>query len=318
MSVKKIKCSYCGSLKNLQVYTQLTDRFKIVKKFFDIRSCRSCGITFTALDGFSDFGQLYPKHYLLAESKTETTLSQWYRFDQYKFDTHLLEKATNKKINNFANYLDIGCGSGERVWFMKKSGLPSVSGLDKFDNLPANSPKEKTITFIKSETTRFKPKKKFELVSLFHVLEHIPNVRYVLDHIYRYVLHDGGYMVIQVPNYNSLERKCFGKKWFGLDVPRHVWHFTPETLTYVLNQSGFTVVAIFQKNALLHPVTLAATLLPSADPQRIWASGKKDGVVRSIFSKMSWIFITLISIPYSWLLSLFNTATMLTVVATKN
>jgi len=71
---------------------------------------------------------------------------------------------------------------------------------------------------------------------LFHVLEHVENPQKILDHIKNHILDKNGYLIIQVPNYMSIERYVFGSKWFSFDVPRHLWQFNETALENMLKR----------------------------------------------------------------------------------
>jgi SAM-dependent methyltransferase len=80
----------------------------------------------------------------------------------------------------------------------------------------------------------------FDAVTLWHSLEHLHQPIDVLRNIRR-LLAPGGICVLAVPNAGSPQARRDGASWFGYDVPRHLWHFTPATLTRLLDQTGFVV-----------------------------------------------------------------------------
>ena len=86
------------------------------------------------------------------------------------------------------------------------------------------------------------PDNAFDLVILWHALEHLPDPSGALCAI-RGLLRDGGRLVVAVPNLASWQARLLKARWFHLDVPRHLWHFTPETLEHLLRVTGFQVVA---------------------------------------------------------------------------
>jgi len=84
-------------------------------------------------------------------------------------------------------------------------------------------------------------REQFDLVTMWHVLEH---VGYPLDTLARLRswLRDDGLLAVCVPNIQSLQAQLFGRFWFHLDVPRHLVHFSPTTLQVVLGRAGFDIV----------------------------------------------------------------------------
>jgi SAM-dependent methyltransferase len=80
-----------------------------------------------------------------------------------------------------------------------------------------------------------------DLVTFWHVLEHVKDPGEYIKETNR-LLKDSGKLIIEIPNIASPIAKIFGKKWFGLDLPRHIYHFSPESLKHILIDNGFCIV----------------------------------------------------------------------------
>jgi len=80
----------------------------------------------------------------------------------------------------------------------------------------------------------------FEVITMWHSLEHVHAPMDVLHEAYR-LLVPRGRLVVAVPNIDSLPFRWFGPAWYGLDLPRHLTHFAPATLKRMLEQAGFRV-----------------------------------------------------------------------------
>lgn len=307
---KKYKeCPYCLSKIKI-VYQKLVDRLDTVNDSFDICECTKCGLAFTNPLPVANLGVLYPKNYLSVKDENNNSginLERLYRYDQYKFDFGIFEKATKLKIGDVNSYLDIGCGSGERVRYVDKQGCRNSCGLDKYDNL-----KTEVENIYNSEIDKFKSIDKFDVVSMFHVLEHVDSFEAVVQHIKKYIIKKDGYLIIQVPNYGSVEKVIFKHRWFCFDAPRHLWHFDVRFLKKMFEKNGYMVVESQIKNAWLHPISIGASIFKDMDIQRIWV--KKMG----FFYKILWIGTTLITIPISLMENIFNTSSMLTLILKNN
>jgi SAM-dependent methyltransferase len=83
----------------------------------------------------------------------------------------------------------------------------------------------------------------FDVVTMWHSLEHVHQPLDTLRAV-RGLLAPGGRLVIAVPNIESTAFRWFGPGWFGLDLPRHLTHFTPRTLRLILEKTGFRVTAL--------------------------------------------------------------------------
>jgi 2-polyprenyl-3-methyl-5-hydroxy-6-metoxy-1,4-benzoquinol methylase len=80
----------------------------------------------------------------------------------------------------------------------------------------------------------------FEVITMWHSLEHVHEPLTVLREALT-LLVPGGKLIVAAPNLESWAFRRFGPAWFGLDLPRHLTHFTPSTLTLMLQTSGFRI-----------------------------------------------------------------------------
>jgi SAM-dependent methyltransferase len=80
----------------------------------------------------------------------------------------------------------------------------------------------------------------FDVITMWHSLEHVHRPMAVLEEAYR-LLAPGGKLVVAVPNIDSLAFRWFGAAWFALDLPRHLTHFAPWSLQQMLQNVGFRV-----------------------------------------------------------------------------
>jgi SAM-dependent methyltransferase len=137
--------------------------------------------------------------------------------------------------------LDIGCAAGGYLTQLAKHGWepwglePDVQTADTARRIVP----EARIVVGTAEEADFE-RDAFDLVTLSHVLEHLQDPVAVLRKVHTW-LRPGGTVRIWVPNFASVERRLFGGFWFGLDLPRHLFHFTPATLRHALEESGFRV-----------------------------------------------------------------------------
>ena len=82
-----------------------------------------------------------------------------------------------------------------------------------------------------------RPARRFDAIILFHVLEHLSAPCEVLQHCEQ-ALKPGGTLIVAVPNARSWQARIFGPTWFHLDVPRHLYHFSPASLSRALERVG--------------------------------------------------------------------------------
>ncbi len=139
--------------------------------------------------------------------------------------------------------LDIGAGTGLFLSLFKKNGWITI-GVEVSETAVKIARKNYAVVLKKGEFANNKfPKNYFDVVTLNNVLEHLYNPKETLTKI-RGVLKNGGIVLISVPNLESVGFKLFKKNWYGLDIPRHLYHFTPSTLKKMVIGCGFEVVNI--------------------------------------------------------------------------
>ncbi len=133
--------------------------------------------------------------------------------------------------------LDVGCGNGDFLAAMKERGW-EVHGTE-FSAAAARISREKGIEVREGDLRAAAfPDGYFDVVTLWHVLEHLPEPLADLAEVRR-VLRPDGRLVVEVPNIAVPTFRSCGDAWFGLDLPRHLQHFTPATLARTLARAGF-------------------------------------------------------------------------------
>lgn len=139
--------------------------------------------------------------------------------------------------------LDVGCGDGRFVAALAARGW-DAEGLET-DPVAAELARRRTGRPVHEGALESLdlPEGGFGLVSLVHVLEHLPDPPATLAAARR-LLAPGGFLFVAVPNAGSAEAALFRSCWYALDLPRHFWGFTPHTLARLAETAGFADVAI--------------------------------------------------------------------------
>jgi len=167
-----------------------------------------------------------------------------------------------------AAVLDIGCGNGRFLANVVAEGrrgygleLPGKS-LERARRIPGLELTEGKLT---RETY---PPEHFDMVTLWHVFEHLDRPAETLD-ILAEILKPGGYLALSLPNIDSWQAKAFGPDWFHLDPPRHLFFLGPEPLTEAVTRRGFTLVSraflSLEQNPFGFQQSILNRLLPDRD-----------------------------------------------------
>jgi SAM-dependent methyltransferase len=132
-----------------------------------------------------------------------------------------------------ARMLDIGCGRGTLIRMARDAGYEAY-GIERA------SPEEHPVpnVFYKDLPECGFPDGHFQLVTIWHVLEHLRDPLTTLAEIRR-ILAPGGWLSVAVPNFGGAQAQASGALWFHLDLPRHLWHFRRRSLEAMLAKSGF-------------------------------------------------------------------------------
>ena len=131
--------------------------------------------------------------------------------------------------------LDYGAGSGKFAAFLSKKNF-NTSVVEPYNKEIKNQSLlninvyEKITDIPKSDC--------YDGITLWHVLEHLPNPEDVLSKIHN-VLEKKGVLMIALPNINSLDARYYKSYWAALDVPRHIWHYTIKGITSLVESKGF-------------------------------------------------------------------------------
>jgi len=146
-------------------------------------------------------------------------------------------------INSFPfeekKILDIGCGTGAFLKTALDNGWESY-GIEPNNKARAIANKAcKGFVFNTNKLESFKTES-FDVITLWHVLEHLPNLKVQIATLKR-ILKQNGTLVIAVPNYHSFDAKHYQNYWAAYDVPRHLWHFSRESISKVFGKADMRV-----------------------------------------------------------------------------
>jgi len=217
-------CPVCHK-KNLKfVFKSLDERFQKKGKFLLIECC-NCNLFFT-LDVSGKKKKNFDLLFQMNKKEKEHVNKRRHCF-------------VNKYLNNGDKILDIGFGDGSFLKYMKSKGY-KVTGIENSIKAIKNLKKE-SIEIIQGDFERRKIRKKFSLITLWHSFEHFNDPLGALNKIRR-IIEKNGILAIEVPNPLSLQAKLFQNFWYGFDLARHKFHFSPQALSDLLEKSGFEVV----------------------------------------------------------------------------
>lgn len=144
--------------------------------------------------------------------------------------------ALKQKINWIEDYastgkqlLDVGCGTGDFLKTAQDSGW-TVSGVEpNADARTIANQKTNQSVFDTDQILKWAPER-FDVITMWHVLEHVPNVTLQLEQL-KALLKPNGVLIIAVPNFKSYDAAYYKSFWAAYDVPRHLWHFSKQAIS---------------------------------------------------------------------------------------
>lgn len=226
-------CGLCGEKKQEQLFD--VKGFKIVK-------CSSCSFVFVNPRICNeDLPKIYKSNYFNNHEfgysgYSENAVLRKKNFKRWLED---LRPFLNKK----GTALDIGCASGDFLEILRSEGW-EIEGIEldpsMFDEL-----KNKGISFFPDVFNNYSSTKKFDLITLFDVMEHLPDIHGSLERL-KNLLSEDGVIALLTPNFDSGQRKLFGKNWFQFKPVEHIHYFSPDTLATALKRHNLEIKTVIK------------------------------------------------------------------------
>lgn len=230
------KCLVCGS-SSFEPFLVCKD-YTVSQENFNIVSCKSCGFKFTN-----------PR-------PDDSVLGNYYKAEDYVSHTNTKKGIVNKlyhavrsytlkkKIQLVGSYvsrgtiLDYGCGTGMFLSACKKAGWEGF-GIEPDDNARKIASEQGLNVFSdKGKIQTYITDKKFNAITLWHVLEHVTDMSETLS-FFKTRLEKDGILIIAVPNHVSYDAEYYKEFWAAYDVPRHLHHFELKSMKALLENAGY-------------------------------------------------------------------------------
>lgn len=168
---------------------------------------------------------LLPKYYESEDYISHTDGQRSFFEKLYHF---VKKRAIQNKVNLINSYhknkgtlLDVGCGTGDFIVEAKKQGWNAIG----FEPNPTAKQLATTKNVLTIDDLFALTPHSFDVITLWHVLEHVPNLEAYIQNLKR-ILKPDGTLIVAVPNYKSFDAVYYKKYWAAYDVPRHLWHFS--------------------------------------------------------------------------------------------
>lgn len=230
------KCIVCGS-SQFEPFLVCKD-YTVSQENFNIVSCKSCGFKFTN-----------PR-------PENSVIGDYYKAEEYVSHSNTTKGVVNKLYHSVRNYtlkqklklissyvsrgtmLDYGSGTGMFLNVCKNDGWETY-GMEPDDNARKMSIEKGLDVFSdKDKVSDRIADKKFNAITLWHVLEHVTDMEATLS-FFKSKLNNDGVLIIAVPNHVSYDAQYYKEFWAAYDVPRHLHHFDINSMTSLVEKAGF-------------------------------------------------------------------------------
>lgn len=232
-------CNLCGETSYVTWYRNKDRNHKITDDMFNVVRCTQCGLVYlNPRPTHEEIGIYYPDTYGPYVHKGSILK------DDIFFKAPKKKKEIPSQDTSMKTYLDFGCGGGNHLEaIQKKHPNWKLHGLDMSEKACEEArSKGFEVTCVTAEDAVL-PENHFDHIYMSHVVEHLHDPKQVLEKLY-HALKPGGTLIVSTPNVRSVSAHVFRSFWFASDSPRHLFLFSPQTLSHMLRDVGFAAMTV--------------------------------------------------------------------------
>jgi len=293
--LEKVKC-ICSS-EDYNLLYRLNDPSGVSKQFYPFVKCSSCGLVYINLrPSDEELKNLYDEYYSAMKRPLrgiEGNLIKFFNririyrifgfkklcfFSRGTYHAYtFLTSCQNLYGEKSRKILDIGCGDGSFLVHLKEKGW-DVFGVETSRNAVLSARERNRLDIFCGDLKDANfPSGFFDVLTMWHVLEHIPYPIQLLAEVKR-VMKNGGLLFISVPDIESIQAKVCKGKWFHMDPPRHLYQYSPGTLNAILERGGFKIMRVSHSSGEYDAFgwfqSILNMLLPEMNILYYWLNGR--------------------------------------------
>ncbi len=233
------KCPWCKSENNSR-FLKVKDYF-LTQEEFEIIECKDCKLLFTSPCPTPDIiGNYYKSEDYLSHNENKKGLIPMIYNCVKKINIKNKYNITVKNQSSEINILDIGCGVGDFLFYAKQKGC-SVMGIEPDEKARKIAEKKLETKILSPNDLENLPDNSFDIITMWHVLEHVADLKTEIYHIER-ILKKDGKLILALPNYKSFDAEYYKDKWAAYDIPRHLMHFSQESIRNIFNTTKLKLI----------------------------------------------------------------------------
>jgi len=232
------ECLICGA-KSFKTYLEVQDYF-LSKEKFTIVNCTNCGFRFLNPRPIpTELGKYYESSEYISHSNNKSGITNKLYQVVRKFTLRQKYVLVKNLISSGKTILDIGCATGEFLNEFRKYGWTTY-GVEPNFHARESAKKNYELNVCSEEEMSNFLDSSFDVITMWHVLEHVSGLIDRINEIAR-LLKNNGVLLVAVPNSKSFDADYYGKFWAAYDVPRHLYHFSPDTIKRLFEKYGFVL-----------------------------------------------------------------------------
>ena len=229
--MENFECIVCGDTNRSPLYSK--NQWKLYK-------CNHCSLgVLDPQPSTKQLQNLYTKEYFESHYQENLLLNSLQLRDRLKQENHRIRFF--HKFKKAGSILDIGCGRGYFLLACRRHGY-SVQGTDISDAAASHVRSEFGIpVYVGKLKSMELAVACFDVITMWHSLEHTADPNLYIKTAHKWLKNDG-VLVVDVPNYEGYDARKFRDKWDHWDLPFHFYHFTPDSIIFLLEKHGFKVL----------------------------------------------------------------------------
>jgi 2-polyprenyl-3-methyl-5-hydroxy-6-metoxy-1,4-benzoquinol methylase len=261
---------------------------------FSLHSCGACGLGYTFPTPSEDLlDKIYSGEYWMrgkTVQKQGAIVRLVHKFNEVRLVATI--KPLLRKLPPGAHVLEVGCGSGQLAAYLKKKGF-NIEVADISQDILEEIKRLHGINGYCGSLEDIAFSHAYDAIILNNVLEHLPALTKTLRAAER-LLETQGFITIEVPNISSLQFKIFGKSWYHLAIPGHLYHFSLSGLQKIAHQASLERIWHSTFSPRKSAAGYAASISPNLQPDKIRLSWSKLTLFLYLGLQMFFLLLALV------------------------
>lgn len=243
----------------------LEDRLGVAKGSFRYVQCRTCGlISLHPIPDARTIATYYPAAFWRTHEKQRAPgmlqrLEAWYRGRLLHADFRQISSLLTPGVS----HLDVGCATGDFIVLAQSHGTRSI-GIEMGAEAARYCVEQRDLDVVQGDLpTHDFGDRQFDVITYNAVLEHVPNPLIHLRKCAELLAPEGKLCILGLPNIGSLGFRLSGRRWLGLDCPRHLYQFSRHSLERLLAKAGFRSESWNTRSSRLNRSLLVGSMFPA-------------------------------------------------------